>query len=268
MIIIAGKPEFVFDDSTLSELERSIYQKKKSSTFEYRYDSVEVLLFELRVRTQIVESARLLSKSGVRFADFKHSKCNEAFWDRNDKGGFELKKGVAPHDGIKDIFNNGRLYAFECATAVVLVLYKAILESIGPKQFDVLFSDLLLYDWHYSSNLHLKERTHPEDAVAGDLLYFNNPDFDPATPWWRGENVVKLEKDLYYGHGIGIKTAEEFIAKLNSFRKPKSTQSASLSDRFDQLDFSSLWQLTSSNQGRFIIAKVGTITYVNHYQPN
>jgi protein-glutamine gamma-glutamyltransferase len=263
MIIIAGNSESVFDDSMLSGLEQNIYQKKKSSSFKYQYDSVEALLFELGVRTHIVESARSLSKSGVQFSDFQHSRCNGAFWDRNEKGGFQLRKGVSSQDGIRDIFTNGRLYAFECATAVVIVLYKAVLESIDPKQFDVLFSDLLLFDWHHNSNLRLKERTHPEEAVAGDVLYFKNPDFDPSTPWWRGENVVKLEQGRYYGHGIGIRTAEEIITHLNSSRKPRSTQSAFLADTFDQLDYSFLWQLPPSNRERLIIAKVGARTYIN-----
>jgi protein-glutamine gamma-glutamyltransferase len=263
MIIIAGNSESVFDDSMLSGLERNIYQKKKSSSFVYRYDSLEVLMFELGVRTHIVESARSLSKSGVQFSDFQHSRCNGAFWDRNENGGFQLKKGVSSQDGIRDIFTNGRLYAFECATAVVIVLYKAVLESIDPRQFDVLFSDLLLFDWHYNRNLRLKDRTHPEEAVAGDVLYFKNPDFDPSTPWWRGENVVKLERNLYYGHGIGIRTAEEIITGLNSTRKPGSAQSAFLAESFDQLDFSFLWRLSSSNRGKLIIAKVGARTYIN-----
>jgi protein-glutamine gamma-glutamyltransferase len=262
MIIIAGNSESVFDDSKMSGLERNMYQKMKSSSFIYRYDSVVALLFELCVRSHIVESARSLSKSGVRFSDFEHSRCNEAFWDRNEQGGFQLKKGVASQDGIRDIFANGSLYAFECATAVAIVLYKAVLESMDPRQFDVLFSDLLLFDWHFNSNLRLQDRTDPEEAVAGDVLYFNNPGFDPATPWWRGENVVKLERDLYYGHGIGIRTAREIIAHLNSSRKPGSTESASLADRFDQLDFSFLWQLLSSNRGKYIIAKIGASTYI------
>ncbi|MBP1990189.1 protein-glutamine gamma-glutamyltransferase [Paenibacillus eucommiae] len=263
MIIIAGKSDPPLDDSTLSELERNIYQKKKSSSFEYRYESVEALLFELRVRTHIVESARLLSESGAEFADFDKSRCNEAFWNRNENGGFQLKKGVSSQNGIRDIFTNGHLYAFECATAVVIVLYKAVLESIDPKQFDVLYADLLLYGWHFNRNLRLEQRIHPGEAVAGDLLYFENPDFDPSTPWWRGENVVKLEENLYYGHGIGISTAEDIITDLNKSRKPDSTQSASLSDIFDQVDFFFLWKLTSSNRERLIIAKIGARTYLH-----
>ena len=45
--------------------------------------------------------------------------------------------------------------------------------------------------------------------IPGDVVYFNNPDFDPLTPQWRGENAVVLEDGTYFGHGIGIATAEQ-----------------------------------------------------------
>jgi protein-glutamine gamma-glutamyltransferase len=262
MIIIAGNSETDFDDSKLSALERSMYQAMKGSSFQYRYDSVAGLLFELGVRSHIVESARLLNESGVQFSDFEHSRCNPVYWDRIENGGFQLKSGVTPHEGIRDIFNNGRLYAFECATAVTIVLYKAVLESIGPQHFDMLFSDLMLYDWHFNSNLRLIDRMNPMEAVAGDILYFQNPDFDPATPWWRGENAILLGQDLYYGHGLGIKTSDEIVEGLNKSRKPGSFQSASLADRFDQLDFSYLWRIITSDRRKLIIAKVGARSYI------
>lgn len=96
MITIAGNSKSIVDESKLSELERSIYQKKKSSSFNYTYSTVDVLLFELAVRSHIVEASKLLNKINVKFSDFQHSKCNKAFWDRNENGGFQLKKDVTP----------------------------------------------------------------------------------------------------------------------------------------------------------------------------
>ncbi|MBP1960934.1 protein-glutamine gamma-glutamyltransferase [Paenibacillus aceris] len=264
MIVIEGTSKVAFGEGTLSELERTIYQKKQISPFEYRYDSVDTLLFELYMRTQIMESSRALSKSGVYFADFKHSMCNPAYWDITDQGRFQLKSGVAPQDAIRDIFTNGTSYAFECSMAVVVVLYKAILESIDPEKFDIMNSDLLLFDYDSNSNLHLINRTVHEEAVTGDVLYFLNPEFEPKIPWGKGENVILMENDLVYGHGygFGIASKEVVIKVLNNHRIPGSTQSAYLTEQYVHPDFSyfALFQCRSRNKP--IIAKVGEWIYV------
>ncbi|SDM78884.1 protein-glutamine gamma-glutamyltransferase [Paenibacillus sp. yr247] len=265
MIVIEGTSKVAFGEGTLSELELTIYQKKQNSPLEYRYDSVYTLLFELYMRTQIVESSRALSKSGVYFAEFKNSMCNPAYWHLTDQGRFQLKSGVTPQDAIRDIFTNGTLYAFECSMAVVVVLYKAILESIDPMQFDFLISDLLLFDYHSNSNLHLIDRTVNEEAVTGDVLYFENPEFEPKIPWGKGENVVMLgENGFFYGHGygLGIASKEEVITVLNNHRIPGSTKSAFLTDRYVHPDFSYFALFQSRRQNKLIIAKVGEWIYV------
>jgi protein-glutamine gamma-glutamyltransferase len=264
MIVIAGTSKVAFGEGTLSGLELTIYQKKQNSPVEYRYDSVNTLLFELYMRTQIMESSQALCKSGVFFSDFKNSQCNTAYWHLTNHGRFQLKSGIAPQDAIRDIFTNGGLYAFECAMAVVIVLHKALLDSMDPKQFDMLFSDLLLFDWHSNSNLHLIERTDIEKAVTGDVVYFENPEFDPILPWWKGENVVMMEDGLYYGHGhgLGIASAEKVISVLNKYRMPGSTKSAFLTDRFVHPDFSYFALFQSSIREKPIIAKVGAWIYV------
>ncbi|NEW08368.1 protein-glutamine gamma-glutamyltransferase [Paenibacillus sp. SYP-B3998] len=264
MIVIARNRAAAFDEGALSGFELTIYQKKKNSSVEYEYDSDNTLLFELQMRTHIMESSLALSQSGVYFAGFKDSQCNEAYWHHTHQGRFQLKAGVSAQDAIRDIFRNGNLYAFECSTAIVVILYKAILESIDPKQFDRLFSDLLLFDKTYNKNLHLNDRTNIEEAVTGDVLYFDNPEFSPLTPWWRGQNAIKIENGLYYGHGhgTGIVSAEEIIAVLNLFRKPDSTQSAFLTQTFVHPNFSFFSRFQSNIQEKPMIAKIGAWTFV------
>ncbi|MEC0181782.1 protein-glutamine gamma-glutamyltransferase [Paenibacillus peoriae] len=201
------------------------------------------LQFESILRSRIVESAEALDRSGVSFATFATARRNPQFWDLTAKGGFQLKAGVTPAQGIRDIFIHGHQYAFECATAMVIVLYKAVLDSILESEFNRIFADMLLYDWHYDSDLKLIQEQGSHKASPGDILYFNNPEVSPETLEWKGENVVKMkEEDSFYGHGIGILPAKGIIDSLNQHRKPGATISAYLTDEVIYPDFSYLSQ--------------------------
>ena len=114
--------------------------------------------FERNMREQIISSARALNASGADFAVFDDSRCNPQFWLRTDNGGFQLRSGIQPSKAILDIYTNGQMYAFECATAMVIVLYRATLLSIGEDAFNRHFNDLFLWDWNYDSNLRLIDR--------------------------------------------------------------------------------------------------------------
>ncbi|WP_239422132.1 protein-glutamine gamma-glutamyltransferase [Bacillus sp. CGMCC 1.16541] len=205
----------------------NILAKMHTQNDVYRYNTMEELEFEVKLRVQIVKAANLLNESGAKFANFANSKCNEEYWELTDKGAFILKEDVLPSTGIEDIFKNGRLYAFECATAIVIVFYKAILQSIHRTRFNQLFSNLYLYDWEYHDNLDLYVHK-GEDALPGDCVYFQNPQYDPEQPQWKGENAIVIDDDRYFGHGIGIRTGEEIIYFLNTKRKEGATKSAFL----------------------------------------
>jgi protein-glutamine gamma-glutamyltransferase len=201
------------------------------------------LQFEPILRSRIVKSAEALDQSGVSFATFATARRNPQFWDLTAEGGFQIKAGVTPAQGIRDIFIHGQQYAFECATAMVIVLYKAVLDSILESEFNRIFADMLLYDWHYDSDLKLIQEQGSHKASPGDILYFNNPDVSPETLEWKGENVVKMkEEDLFYGHGIGILPAKGIIDSLNQHRKPGATISAYLTDEVIYPDFAYLSQ--------------------------
>jgi len=221
----------------MTEMEKSIYDLKEKSPVVYTYESPESLRFELSMRAHIVNAAVALHNSQASFATFEKSRCNEQLWTRLPNGGFQLKRGVLPSEGIQDIFRQGHLYAFECATAMIIVLYRAVLDKLGSQAFDTYFRDLVLYDWQYDSDLKLLPIYNNQEAYPGDIVYFENPDHLPELSEWQGENAVVLDSVWYYGHGIGIKTANEMVAVLNSKRKPGSMTSAYLSDLVLQLDF-------------------------------
>jgi protein-glutamine gamma-glutamyltransferase len=273
MIIIAGMDSPI-DMSGWTQVERGIYAQKQNSSSTYSYDSVEELQFELKLRSKIVEASRALLASKANFATFKRSRCNWKYWIRTEKGGFQLRSNALSSAAIRDIYVSGGLYAFECATAMVIVLYKAMLDTIGEERFNQLFDNLLLFDWNFDSDLHLITVDSREESFPGDILYFENPDVSTDTPEWQGENVVKLGNNLYYGHGIGIKSEVQVITALNSHRKPNSTHSAYLTDQTTYPDYKYLAHLYHSGMSRLpyrfqpqllnaqTIAMVGSLNYL------
>nr|WP_232243027.1 protein-glutamine gamma-glutamyltransferase [Paenibacillus sp. GSMTC-2017] len=214
----------------LSELEKKILRQKQSSPVMYQYPSVDALIFELKMRTHIVEAAKALYASGVSFGTFSNSRANEKYWIRTPDGGFLLRPGVQPAAAVNDIFENGHQYAFECAGAIIIILYKAVLETIGNASFNTYFPNLFLRDWQHDQDLQLITSNDLSETYPGDVMYFKNPQHDPATPEWQGENVIKLDDNLFFGHGIGIGSGQEMIAQLNRARAPGSTVSAYLQD--------------------------------------
>lgn len=256
MIQIPGFDINTFDTSALTPLEKSILRDKQRSPVVYRYDSPEALRFELNMRSRIVSQAYALDASGISFATFENSFGNPQYWTRTDNGGLRQNTGVSSSNAIRDIFANGRLYGFECATAMVVVLYKATLDSIGDNAFNANFQNLLLYDWNYDNDLRLVTVFNINEAYPGDVLYFRNPDHDPARPEWQGENVIKLADDLYYGHGIGIGSGETIIDGLNRARRPGSTISAYLTDQVEHPDFAHIRSLAQPFE-----ARIGTRLY-------
>lgn len=246
MIVIPEVESLDVWATSLSRAQRNIFTRMQRSRRTYRYPSIAALEFELTVRVNTVESASLLARSGAGFASFENSKCNEQYWELTSEGGFKLRPNVLPSQAVQDIYTNSSLYAFECAAAMVIVLYKAVLDTIGAASFNSMFGGLYIWSWNYDKDLRLvQHRRH--DVYPGDIRYFDNPDVDPATPEWQGENViVMLETDNYYGHGIGITSAQRIIEALNHHRKPNSTKSAYLQDDITHMDYTSLYTATTS----------------------
>lgn len=256
---------------SLDELQKNLVLKMARSDQSYLYQNFQQLRFELKLRKQLVQAAYALDDSGAEFAVFKKSRCNEQYWLRKDNGGFLLRPDTSPAAGLRDIFFQGRKYAFECTTAVMIMCYKALLECIGEPTFNRLFADLYLWDGHYDKDLALTRRP-SSDNLAGDIRYFKNPDFDPKHSEWQGENAIDLGNGTYFGFGIGIKTAEEMIRELNLKRFPGAQNSAYLMDDAIFPNFKTLAQYNQDPvdrvsrtdvSSRCIIAAVGTVTYIS-----
>lgn len=244
MIRINGrffKPEALFKEIT-KPVQRKIIQQMADYPVIYDYNSVSLLKFELLVRENTLKAAEDLNKSGAKFTTFTYAFCNKKYWNRLSNGAFLLKEGEVPSNAITDIIKNGSLYAFECATGKVIVMYLAVLNSIGTRAFNHYFRRLYLYSWHFDEDLPMSQKI-GDDYLIGDILHFNNPDFDPKQPWWRAENVIYFGNDKFYGHGVGITNSSSIINFLNKKRRQKADDSAYLMRMITRPHYKSIYIL-------------------------
>jgi protein-glutamine gamma-glutamyltransferase len=205
--------------------------------------------FESAIRQATVSAGGQLAQSGAQFATFKKSKANSKYWNVQPNGVFILKPEVSPASAITDIYQQGGLYAFECATAMIIVLYKAVLDVIGEAAFNQLFSKLVLHSWINDPDLGLTT-VKTSTFLPGDIVYFNNPQFDPDRSEWRGENAIVMGDGTYFGHGIGIRNKQEMIETLNRLRMPGATQSAHMLDQATRPSYHQLEQKAASLSSR------------------
>jgi protein-glutamine gamma-glutamyltransferase len=243
IVITDGSNPGAIPPRLLTMLERKTLTRKMASPMLYSYPSLDSLIFELKMRSHIVEAAKAMYASGVSFASFSNSRSNEQYWIRTPQGGFLLRPNVLPSDAVNDIFENGHLYAFECAGAIIIILYKAVLDAIGEAAFNRHFRNLYLISWETDHDLRLNATYNLNETYHGDTMYFKNPDYDRSTPEWQGENAIKLDDNLFFGHGIGIGSAGEMIEKLNRARMPGSMTSAYLDNLIITPDFEFVRQL-------------------------
>ncbi len=258
MIIISGS---VIDINSIigqypeAGVERKIINILSSSNIAYEYNSVNQLKFELNLRKSIIANAKKLHNSKFSFRTFRDSKCNPNYWHRTNEGGFMLNTWVKPSNAIKDIYMNSSEYGTECATAIVIVYYGALVDIFPEQVFNSLFSGIYLMDWqHLDSDLGISMYRNLVDYLPGDCRYFNNPDVNPLTPEWQGENAIDLGDGTYYGHGIGIKTAEGIINALNRNRKSGAEISAYLTDTANRPNFKYLANIYYSFSPRLIVS--------------
>ncbi|WP_409252613.1 protein-glutamine gamma-glutamyltransferase [Bacillus sp. SCS-153A] len=238
MIQLAGRIFEQLDSLNLGRVEKEIAEKMSVAEIVYSYTSYKDFLFELKYRKNMIESAKQMSEGKAVFTTFAYASCNPVYWTLTSAGGFRLKPDVNPSDAIEDIFSNSALYAFECATACVIIYYHAVLNSIGKAEFDFIFQDLYLYSWHTDPDLGI-HTFYGEHILPGDVVYFNNPDYSPDNPWYRGVNAVVMEDGRFFGHGLGIMSEGEIIEFLDKMRKEGSGQPAYLTSLITRLSFNS-----------------------------
>ncbi|PLR97537.1 protein-glutamine gamma-glutamyltransferase [Bacillus sp. T33-2] len=226
--------------ASLGGIQKEIYEGLKNSRFLFHYYTDGELLFELFLRENIIKASIKLKDSGAAFTSFKYSAFNPQYWMRTEFG-YLLKPFAQPADAVNDIFTNGKKYGFECTTAIVVIYYKAVLDSIRRDAFNFLFGRLLVWNWNYDPDLAIITQR-GDEFIPGDVVYFANPDY--RLPIWIGENAVYVGKGLYFGHGIGVGSAEQMIESLNTRRKEGATRSAYMLKQHSRLNVKYLYQFS------------------------
>lgn len=192
-----------------------------------------------RMQLSVVKATRDFASANVGFSGrWKDDKVNTALWSLKYSGEMSVRAGQKPSEAIADIFKNGRSYAFECATGTMVILYKAILDRVGPDDFDAAFPRLKIKRWDNKPEL-FKAAERVGDLpgyMAGDHTYFKNPDFAPEHSAWQGENVIYLGDGQYFGHGVGYATEDDVLDTLDALRKPDATTPAFRDDFELRLD--------------------------------
>ena len=198
---------------------------------------------DLVFRQRVVDAAVALADSGANFSgSWKADKVNKALWTLGYGGRMQVRKFLPdgkigkPSEALNDIFENGGAYGFECATAMMVIYHKAILDHLGPEKFDALFSDpkmLAFFRWDIEDSDFTAVKSILETPgigarppVPGTHYYFANPDASDENSAFRGENVIYLGEGKYYAHGVVgatgkyVVTEKELLASLSALRKP------------------------------------------------
>lgn len=204
----------------------------------------QILADKAAVGAAMVGACEAMDRAGHAFELIKNHRCNAAYWTlESGSGVFKRKEGVSPSDALEDIFKNPSQYGFECATALVIVYYKAMYDLVGRADFDRLCKDVKIGPWAYEGDLSRlmvtegngSREASPERRAtlrAGEYGYFMNWDVSAKgrDEGWQGENVIFLGGQRFYGHPFGIATEREIVSHLNEWRKPSARRSASLLD--------------------------------------
>lgn len=204
----------------------------------YQYLTINIAGYQF----QLTHVATRLSQKKPGFAIANQQRFNPAFWRRLPKpapglppgtrtsitpGTFDVKPGVSPSSALFDLYQYPSQYAFDCATAVIVVQYLAILGALGASQFDKKFPQIAAGPWVFGPTMHLFLQLRGAHDVnikgdesqfnRGDVAYFNNPGVaSEHAAAFSGENAIFLGEGEYYAHPFGITTATNIIYELQS----------------------------------------------------
>lgn len=191
----------------------------------------------VEIEAAIVDACYDMAAHPHDFEIIKKTRFSATYWDSKGNGLYKTKAGVRPSLAVRDICDHPKDYGFECATAMVIVYYKAMLSIMGDAQFDKVCANIQIGPWVYDDVLaSVYDITGDGDTpgnptlIAGTYGYIRNWDVSKIARegGWQGENVIALGNGIYFGHPFGVETGENIIKYLNTQRIENAKRSASL----------------------------------------
>ena len=206
-----------------------------------RYPAIRVNTQFWKLRYRVKEDGRLVRIMEYR-GEYDHLSERLADWIAKDRDGREANAelifhGLSMSEALRDVRNNGHLYAFECAMDTAIVrLFVSRRAVIGTRaDFTARHEADKYFDEHYDS-LHviplegaievpgmawlensipipLDELTkpHPKGVAAGDWIYFDHHDLRGRDDPFGGENALWLGGGMVYAHDYGMLSTNDYL---------------------------------------------------------
>lgn len=211
-------------------LQREIIIKLVNS--ERRFKSLESFNYEVAFRfnaVKLMNNEKFHTLNGYYqypTAEANYLQLNKNYWtqEKNKLGLFTVKEGVLPSEAIESIFDDTTKIVLECHSMMMCIQYKALLDSIGATNFNLLFknhpliiADGFLIEDHKQEMLEIFSLSHckKEDYIPGDWLYLSNfPEYSHATLFdyskdGNGLHSMFMGNEQYRGFGSPLMTEKE-----------------------------------------------------------
>ena len=116
-------------------------------------------------------------------------------------------------DELDRFFHEGR-GPLECHHAVLVVVAKGVMDTVGKSVFNDLFT-LRSFKKPDGQYLMQVKASDIKSMQLGDWGYIkNDPRYDSRLGSLQGENIIKLGDDQFWGHGIPVPSTEEEVKEI------------------------------------------------------
>jgi hypothetical protein len=194
----------------------------------------------VRVDAAVVRGCYLMAKAHHVYGIRSQVRVSTAYWEGTLQPGFyQVRQYVRGSDAVNDIFENPKQYRFGDSYATTIVYLKAMLDLLGPTDFDRVVPSLTIGPFSLTpfvtqmaevtgntgQNADAQLRS---ELRAGDESYFLNPSASDDAKKARSDEqyAIYLGDGKWYAHPFGITTEEAILEYLNRSSDSEADQLA------------------------------------------